>query len=169
MLQYRKYQGYNLIEFIIVIVLVSILVAGSSNILSLGFNIFFSQKNIIQTNWQASIALERMTRDLHEISSIKDLTEASTNKISFFDLNDNLITYERNSDNKLKRNNNILADKVQQIEFHYYDNESGELTQPQLIQSQNREKVRYIRITLTMIDINPSFSITTAVYLWNLK
>lgn len=167
MKQYCKYRGYTLIELVVVIILLMILVAGSINILYLGFKSFYSQKNIINANWQASVALERMTRDLRAVMSNKDLKTAEANLLEINDINNNQVTYEVNN-NTLQRNGNALADNVQQIEFHYYDNNSTKLTSLPLSET-SREEVRYVTITLTMAGTDVNFSTTTAVYLWNLK
>lgn len=167
MQKYSKQSGFTLFELVIVIILLGILIAGSSNILSVGFTSFFAEKNIINANWQASAALERMTRDLRGVIKTTDLTTAAATNIVITDLNNETINYQVIS-NQLRRNSQYLAEGVQSITFAYYDEDGTALTSLPL-SSTNRALVRYVVITLNMSYNNITFPITTAVYLWNLK
>ncbi|MBU0743805.1 MAG: prepilin-type N-terminal cleavage/methylation domain-containing protein [Gammaproteobacteria bacterium] len=163
MQKYSKQSGFTLLEFIIVIILIGILIAGSSNLLSVGFNSFFSEKNIINANWQGSVALERITRDLRAVCSPSDITVATANRIIINDLNNDTIDYQVVS-NQLLRNAQPLADGVQSITLDYYKKDSTLLPFPIVLQD-----VRYVVITLNMSYNNLTFPITTAIYLWNLR
>jgi hypothetical protein len=163
MLKYSKQFGFTLFVFIIVIVLIGILVAGSSNILSVGFNSYFSEKDIINANWQGSAALERMTRDLHALTSPSDITTATTSRIIFNDLNGDTVDYQVLG-NQLMRNTQSLSEGVQSISLAYYKGDSTLLSFPISLTD-----VRYVVITLNMAYNNITFPIKTAIYLWNLK
>ena len=56
----KKLRGFTLIELILVIIIVSIIVAGSSNLLAQGFKAYAAAKDVINTNSQDIIALERI-------------------------------------------------------------------------------------------------------------
>jgi prepilin-type N-terminal cleavage/methylation domain-containing protein len=165
--KYSKQFGFTLFEFIIVIVLLGILVAGASNLLSVGFGSYFSEKDIVNANSQASVAIERMTRDLRAVGSTTDITTASANEIIIKDLDGNTIDYEI-SGTQLLRNTQALADGVQSIGFAYYKGDSTLLT-PLPLTSTLRQQIRYVVITLNISYNNITFPITTAINLWNLK
>lgn len=166
----HKLAGFTLIELVIVIILIGILLSGSTNLLNQGFKSFFTEKDIINANWQGSIALERIVRDLRRVRSYTDITAAEANSITFIDIDGNTITYQV-SGGKLQRNTQYLADGVQSITFSYYTGEttpsllpsSTPLTTPLLL------SIRYIKITLNMSYNNLTFPIITAAYLWTLK
>ena len=152
--------GFTLIELIIVIVLLGILVAGSGNLLSQGFKSFFVGKDIINANWQASVALERMIRDLHAVRSPSDITTATATTLQIVDLDGNTITYQVTG-NQLQRNSQFIANGIQSINFNYYDKNG--------ITTALRDSIRYVAITLNINYNNLTFPVKTAVYLWVLK
>lgn len=165
MQKYYRQSGYTLIELLIVIILLGILVAGSSNVLTVGFNSFFAEKNIINANWQTSVALERMTRDLRATRSTTDITTATANSITINDLYGNTITYQVTG-TQLLRNNQAIADGVSNVIFSYYQADGTLITS---LSSASLLNIRYIVITLNMNYNNITFPTITAVYLWNIR
>ena len=94
-----RQQGATLIELIIVIVLVSILAGGASQLLRLGFLTFLAGEEMIDADWQGRTALGRMTRDLHAVRAATDITNATTNTLAFIDLHGTSTTYQGPSPN----------------------------------------------------------------------
>jgi prepilin-type N-terminal cleavage/methylation domain-containing protein len=165
----RRLSGFTLIELVVVIMLIGILLSGSTNLLNQGFKSFFTGKDIINANWQGSIALERLARDLRSVRSNTDITAAAANSITFIDIDGNTITYQV-SGGKLQRNTQYLADGVQSITFAYYTGATTpSLLTPLPLTASLRLSIRYIKITLNMSYNNLTFPIITAVYLWTLK
>lgn len=161
--------GYTLIEIIIVIILLGILIAGSGNLLKVGFNSFNAEKNIVNANWQGSVALERMTRDLRAVRSPADITTAAANSITINDIYGNTITYQVTGA-QLLRNTQAIADGIQSITLAYYKGDTGStLLTPLPLSAALLPSVRYVVITLNMNFNKIAFPITTAIYLWNLK
>lgn len=165
--------GFSLLELIVVIILLGILIAGSTNSLVIGANAFFTGQNVINTNWHAGIALERMTRDLRAIRSTNDIATAAANSISITDLYGNTITYQV-SNGQLQRTYNgtaePLANNVQSITLAYYNSgTTPTLLTPLPLSSSLIAQINYILITLSMSCNNISFSVITMVDPWNIN
>ena len=147
-------RGFTLVEFIIVIVLMGIISAIASVTLSQGFHSFFASQNVIDADWQARYALERMSREIRIVRSLSDITTASSAQFSFNDINGNAITYNL-SGTSLMRNTQILADGVQSVTFTYFD-KTGASTAI-------LANIRYITISLNITLNNTNFTISTSV------
>jgi len=156
----RKQKGATLIEIIIVIIIIGILVAGSSNLLTQGFRSFNATKNTIDSNWQNIITLESITRDLRVIRSPSDITSASNTSITFNVTTGNTITYTVNGSSIGRTEQGDyqpLSDNLPNLSFEYYDNSGATAN------TSNPSTIRYV-------IINPgSNKPTITVYPWNLK
>lgn len=115
-----KQDGFSLIELILVIVILSIIAAIGSRMLSGGFNAYFTGRDIIDAEWQGRYAMQRMSRDLRNVrtATTGDLSISSLTQITFTDNSANVITYARNG-NTLERNGQPLADGVTDLTFNY--------------------------------------------------
>ena len=165
MYRYSSQLGVSLIELVVVILLIGLLVAGSSNLLYQGFTSFFVTKDIINANWQASVAMERITRDLRSII-LSDISTAEANLLVFANSDNQSVSY-RVIDGQLKRGDQVIAGSVRNITFSYYDQDSLLLVPP-LHLSQLLD-LRYVVITLIMKYDKLTHPVTTTVYLWNAK
>lgn len=119
--------GFTLMEMVVVIVIVGIVFAIGSLIISRGFTAYFASKDITNADWQARLALERMTRELREIrlaTGGAELNIASATQISFTDIGANVITYSR-AGNSLMRNAQVLADNVSALGFAYLQSDGA--------------------------------------------
>lgn len=116
----KKFHGFTLIELILVIIIVSIIVAGSNNLLAQGFRAYVAAKDVINTNSQDIIALESITRDLRAIRSHNDITTATNTSITFYDTANNMVTYQLDG-STLQRNLQPLADNLPNFSFTYTD------------------------------------------------
>ncbi len=173
MQKYQRQFGFTLIELIIVIVLLGILAAGSSNMLYAGFNSFITEKSILNANWQASSTLERMTRDLRAVRSKGDILSATATNFKFINLDGETIEYNFSS-TEIKRTRSTataagtartLANNVTNLEFEYYNKDGEKLPSPV---TADIEKICYIGITLSLTYNNITFTTTTASYLWTI-
>lgn len=165
MRRYSSQLGVSLIELIVVILLIGLLIAGSSNLLYQGFKSFFVTKDIINANWQASVAMERITRDLRSIRTLSDIS-ADANSFTITNPGNQSVSYQV-TNGQLKRGDQSIANNVQSIVFSYYDKDSILLTPP--FNSSQLLNVRYVVITLIMQYDKLTHPVTTTVYLWNIK
>ena len=152
-----KSKGFTLIEMIMVITISGIIVAGSGFLLTQGIKAYLTGKTDIDTSWQASMAIERMTRDLHAASSI---TIAGGGELAIIDIYGNIIDYKVSS-HQLFWNTQVLANNVQSIAFTYYDT-NGAITA-------TASAIRYVGISLQIIYVAVTSNFSTKVALWNIK
>lgn len=154
----KKQKGFTLLEMIIVIVIVGILIVGSSSILEQGFASFFSSAKTIKSNWQNAVALETMTRDLRAIRSASDIIATTSTSITFNDVNANTISYAITDSQLIRTENNVanpLASDMQNLFFSYYDKIGGVTA--------NNSSICYI-----VVDLGAQQPIAT-IFIWNLK
>lgn len=159
----RQQRGATLIELVLVIAILGIVAAGATELLVQGFRAYILNKNIITAEWQGRVALERMARDLHAISSPPAINSAGTSstQISFTDIYGNSISYQKNGAAQLLRNNQVIADGVQSLTFTYYTSASSGTTTTTVA------AIRYIVATLGVTVGTASVSETLAVYPFN--
>jgi prepilin-type N-terminal cleavage/methylation domain-containing protein len=155
--------GFSLVELVIVIAILSIVVAGVSQLLTVGFNSYFMGKNIISADWQGRVAIEKMTRDLHLVRSRNDIVMASSNSFSFISIDGSPISYSQVG-SQLIRNTSVLAGGVQSLSFQYFDSTGSYLGASPVVTN-----IRYIVISLNVTSNNASYVTNTAVYPWNLR
>ncbi len=155
-----KQNGYTLVEIVIVIVLLGILASAGSGVIVQAFDSYFTTKNITGANWQSALAIERMTRDLKAITSSNDILYATSSRFRIKDLDGSDIDYQVTND-QLLRNNQVLADGINAINFTYYNSNAAITT--------TIEQIRYLVVTLNIDYKNTNFQTATTIYLWNLK
>jgi prepilin-type N-terminal cleavage/methylation domain-containing protein len=171
----KKQKGFTLVEAVIAIVLAAIVMVGAARLLYLGFKAYNLGQNVVDYDWQARIALERMTRDIRAIASSTGLTSAQSNSITFTDTSGYTITYSL-SGNQLQRaatppggsqTTNYLADGISSLNFYYYNSNGVLLGFPVTLAN-----VDYIVVTLVVTYSKPaygSFTISAGVYPWNIN
>lgn len=86
-------RGFSLLELVLVIVLFGTLAAVAAPLLRQGLQAYLTGRDIAETDWQARVAAERMTRELRTIRAPADLTFTSASDITFIDLDGNSIRY----------------------------------------------------------------------------
>lgn len=161
----QKQYGFSLIELVIVMVMLGIIAAMSSLLLSQGFNAFFSSANILDANWQGQLAIQRMARDIQLIRSPADISTATASQLTFTDMNNNSISYTLSSSNlNLTKgiNTQTLAVGINSLTFTYYDQNGA--TPPATTAA-----TRYIKIALVITQNNTNYTLTTAIYPRNLS
>ena len=151
---HRAAQGFTLVELVIVIVLLGVIAALGSVMLREGFNAYFAGRDLTDADWQARVALGRMTRELREVPSAADLVSiAPTTQITFRDFGGTQIQYALNG-TTLERNAVPLADGITALGFSYLDDTQTATAAP--------AAVRYITVQFTVVQggTNMSFRAT---------
>ena len=160
----KKHAGFTLIELVIVITILGIIAGIGSKILNQAFTGYLDNKNLVEADWQARLALERMQRDVRAIRSPSDITTATATQLVFVDTTGNTITYALSGTTLNRQTNSnttqALADGIQSVTFSYYD-QSGASTATLI-------NICYVKISLNVTLNNTNFTVTTAVYGRNL-
>ena len=86
-------RGFSLLELIMVMVVLGIVAAVAAPFLSASFQSYFIGKDISETDSQARVALERLSRELRSVRTPADLIITSGGDISFTDVDGNSIRY----------------------------------------------------------------------------
>lgn len=86
-------RGFSLFELIMVLVVLGIISAVAAPFLSASFQSYFIGRDIAETDGQARVAIERLSRELRSIRAAADLTITSASDITFVDVDGNSIRY----------------------------------------------------------------------------
>ncbi len=89
----RRERGFSLVELAIVIMVLGIVAAAAAPLIGSAFLAYFTGRDIAETDWQARVAIERMSRELRTIAAPADLTITAANDITFVDVDRNTIRY----------------------------------------------------------------------------
>lgn len=155
----RKQLGFTLLEMVIVIVILAILSAASARVISQGFSSFAYAQNMVQLDWQAQLALKRLSYDLRSIPSTSSISVATNSQITFTNINGATISYQLNGSN-LFRNTQKLTDRVSSFGLTYYD-ENGNVTT-------TINSFHYVGISLSVSQKNETNTFSTLVFLTHL-
>lgn len=122
----RPARGFTLMELLMVLVIFGIVGAVAAPLLANGFRAYFTGRDISETDWQARVAVERMTRELRGIRAPADLTAASASDITFVDTSGTSIRYCLGAvggcpgvAGDLMRNGQPLAGGISALAFSY--------------------------------------------------
>jgi prepilin-type N-terminal cleavage/methylation domain-containing protein len=159
----NKNRGFTLIELVIVIILIAFLSVFGSKIIAAIFNNLYTGENIVNADWQARVGLEQMVRDFRTIQSGSNISNTSTaSQFVFTDSTGTTNTYSLKGSQVLF-NTQVLVDGAQSLVFTYYDKSGNVIPPPPTALT------RYIGIALGINQSTVSFTLSTAVYLWNLR
>ena len=118
--------GFSLFELVMVIVLLTIVAAVAAPFASNGFKAYYTGRDLAETDWQARVALERMTRDLRSVRAPADITMTSGADLSIIDVDGTTIRYCLGTigtcpgaSGELMRNTQPLATGVSGLVFSY--------------------------------------------------
>lgn len=129
--------GFTLVEFIVVVILAGIIFGFGSTLIGRVFSSYAVKQDITDADWQAKVALERMTRELRLVrtATAADLDIASLTQLRFVDTDGNGVCFYRNAAaNRLMRSADgpatvcgttspqVLADNVTALGFSYWNN-----------------------------------------------
>lgn len=135
--QARPARGFSLIELVMVMVLFGIVAAVAAPVLSSGFQAYFTGRDISEVDWQARVAIERMTRELRSIRAPADLVITSADNIAFVDSDGNPIRYCMGAvgscpgaAGELMRNAQPLASGISGLDFSFLTRTAGATATP---------------------------------------
>lgn len=114
----KRCGGFSLVELIVVIVLTGILAALGAQMLGKTVESFAFSRDVTKGDWQARVALERLTRDLRMVRAPANLTIVPATAITFSDTDGNNVNYSLSGSN-LMRNTQPLADGISGLAFTY--------------------------------------------------
>jgi prepilin-type N-terminal cleavage/methylation domain-containing protein len=114
----KRSAGFSLVELIVVIILTGILAALGAQMLGKTVQSFAFSRDVTKGDWQARVALERLTRDLRMVRAPANLTIAPATAITFSDTDGNNVNYSL-SGSSLMRNTQPLADGISGLAFTY--------------------------------------------------
>lgn len=164
------YRGFTLVELIITIIILSIVAGGSAILVSKGLDAFFAGRNTIDADWQGRVAVERMSRELHNIRSTRDIIAATSSSIRFIDNMGNDISYYVVGSQLMRKSpfngeERILADGVG-LMLNYYRGNGAVITTPSIFPQVT--DIRYIVVTVNVTYGGANFNLITGIYPWNL-
>jgi prepilin-type N-terminal cleavage/methylation domain-containing protein len=95
----RRSPGWTLIEVVVALAVVGIIAAIGGRLIAGLFDSYFAARDITNSDAQARVAFERMTRELRLVRSTAatDLDPASTAQFRFIDADGNGVCYYRNA------------------------------------------------------------------------
>jgi len=131
----RRSAGFTLLELVMVIVLLGI-IAGAS--VPLMFEIVNGWQLSVTRNEMsesAKIGMDRMIREMRQISNRSGVITANSSVFQFIDVNGSDITFNLSGSNLMRtigEVSNQLADNVAQLNFSYYDNEDSLIAVPRV-------------------------------------
>jgi prepilin-type N-terminal cleavage/methylation domain-containing protein len=138
----RRCGGFTLVEMVLVIILAGIIFSLGSVMLGKVFSSYAMKRDTTDADWQAKVALERMTRELRAVRSATaaDLDVASGTQLRFVDTDGNGVCFYRNGGaNRVMRsadgpttvcgttNPQPLADSIASLTFTYWENTGAEV------------------------------------------
>ena len=132
----RNQSGFTFSELIVVVVLIGIVAGITGSMLAWGVDMFdfiSHRKDVLQS---ARFGMEIMVKDFRSIKSPGDIPSANSTGLSFYNSNDQFISF--NFDNGvLLRDNRPLIEDLTSCDFTYYDVNGADLgttvTDPSLI------------------------------------
>ncbi len=134
----RQQHGWTLIEVLTVLIILAVVAAVGARLMSSMFQSYFAARDITNSDAQARVAFERMTRELRQIRSATatDLDVASAAQVRFIDMDGNGVCFYRDAaTNRLMRSADgpatacgttsaqPVADFVSGLTFFYYLND----------------------------------------------
>ena len=111
-------KGFTLIEAVIGICILSVLGAIGAPMLVSATRSYVMGRNILSTDAQAQLAMERMVRETRLVDPA-NITTFTANSLSFT-LNGAPVSYSLNAQKQLLRNSDILATGVSGLSFAYF-------------------------------------------------
>ena len=139
----RPARGWTLIEVLTVLIILAVVAAVGARLMSSMFQSYLAARDITNSDAQARVAFERMTRELRQIRSATatDLDVASAAQVRFIDMDGNGVCFYRDAaTNRLMRSADgpatacgttsaqPLSDFVSGLSFFYYTSDGSTTT-----------------------------------------
>ena len=139
-------EGFSLVEFIIVIVIIGAIAGMAAPFISTILNAWVFSKTERDIIFSARLSLNRMAREIRQIRNVASINTFTSTEFDFIHIDDNQIDFKQ-SGSLLLRNANELSDKLQNpggLEFTYLDSD-GNVTGV-------RDNIRMVRIKLILVS-----------------
>lgn len=144
-----KKKGFTLIELVMVIVIIGILAGIGVPMIQQAVDAWsFTSKFQDNAVSQATVVMNRISREMRRLKNDASVTTASAAEFSFTDLDNNSIGFSR-SGNTLMRNSDGLADNVTSLTFTYYNDDGNTIGAP--IVSPNNTDIRRINVAFAIL------------------
>ena len=95
--RFLRGRGFTLIEMVVVITILGIIGTIAANVIRSGFSAYYTGQDISHADWQGKVALERITREVHEArdraSLVGNLTAPDT-QLVFTDIYGTTVSYQ---------------------------------------------------------------------------
>lgn len=129
--------GFTLVEFTLVIVILGIIASMGSEMLRQGFLSGFLSTNLNETSWQARLALQRIANELIFLRKIDAGSNLQTNQLTFRDINYNPITFSLSGNNIMRKELGFandqavaIAQSITNLTFKYVAADGSYMAQP---------------------------------------
>lgn len=143
-------RGFTMVELVLVIVIVAIIASLGAQMMGSGFQSYFSGRDISRGDWQARVALERMTRELRAVRSATaaDLIISPASEITFVNSDGATVRFYVVGTQLMRSNGGVagaqpLADGISALSFSYLQADG---TTP----AASATLVRYITVSFTV-------------------
>jgi prepilin-type N-terminal cleavage/methylation domain-containing protein len=168
----QRDHGWTLIELVMVLVVFGIVATIGATMMSGMFRSYFLARDITNSDAQARVAFERMTRELRQVRSATaaDLDVASTAQVRFIDSDGNGVCFYRDAaTNRLMRSADgpatacgatspqPLSDFVSGLLFAYYLNDGRTTTAVPA-------SVYYVTVQVDVLDNNVSDTLRATIH-----
>src|SRR5438445_5262197 len=167
----RPARGWTLIEVLTVLIILAVVAAVGARLMSSMFQSYLAARDITNSDAQARVAFERMTRELRQIRSATatDLDVASAAQVRFIDMDGNGVCFYRDAaTNRLMRSGDgpstacgatspqPLSDFVSGLSFFYYTNTLALTATP--------ASVSYVTVVVSVQDNNVSDTLRVTIH-----
>lgn len=170
----KRVPGFSLIELLIAIAISGIVLGAVSSLFIMQNKSYSVQEQVAEMQQNARAAMDIMTREIRMAGPASTgIVSATANSINFTqdingdgdtaDANENMTYAYDTADNQITRNTQPVAEKIQSLEFKYWDDtvtdyqDSNMLSRPVA----NPANIRVIQITITARTANPDPDYTT--------
>ena len=157
----RHYRtGYTIFELVMVIVLVGIIFAVTAPLMievGRSWQIASGRNTMSES---AMVALDRVTREIRNISDSASVITATGNSFQFIDVNNNNIAFSL-SGSYLMRNSNQLASNVSALSFTYYDSAGALIATPTVGASTN---IKSVVVDMSFFVGGTSLNLESGIY-----
>jgi prepilin-type N-terminal cleavage/methylation domain-containing protein len=151
-------RGFNLVELVFVIMIIGILSVVASKFIAQSVMSYLAAYNVTNDTWQSRLAYSRFLRDVRQIRSPTDITNFTTNELTFVDMAGNTYDYVFTG-TALTLNGYPLADNMTGG-FSYFDVNINTATVT--------SSIVYVTISLNSSKTNSNISATAELRDFNL-